>query len=352
MESLILSKTSLPNLHPAMVHFPIALLLVALLIDIASLILSREWLHKTAILIYLLGAAAAGLTFWSGRSAAESVELSAGVEAVLSRHEDFATFTLWFFGIYAVIRFLIQFAAYKRWAHAVIIVMSIAGQALLIQTADLGGTLVYRHAVAVTPPANDQRKPHQVQAAAGPVIEGNDFTWNFGPGSETRFVEFFDSGGASIKSRTEKIDGRTVLTIEKSVPEPLLLTFKTATYSDVQIEIEMDLSGLYGAVSLVHHVNNKDNDFLTIEKTSMELGRHSADGRNSFGKATAAIPAGWNRFKAVAAGTHFRGYLNGNLIVHGHGTTAPEGKAGLLLDGTGILKITTISITVLHEQPH
>ncbi|MCI0601572.1 hypothetical protein L0156_01010 [bacterium] len=353
MEEFILSKTSLPNLHPAMVHFPVVLLFVALVIDIAALILSREWLRKSAVLLYVFGAAAAGLTFWSGRSAAESVQLSAQVEPILSRHENSALYTLWFFGIYAAIRLLMQLSPYKRWVHAVIVLFSIAGQILLFRTADLGGTLVYKHAVAVTLPKAEKAMQPPAQPAAGPVIQGDNFSWKFGPGSEKRLSEFLDvpTGSlSSVKTRTEQRNGKTVLVIEKSTPEPIVFTVKSASYRDVQIESELDLSEFDGTVSLVHHVSGNDRDFLAIRKGSMELGRHATGSNKSFGTEKLTIPPGLLTFKAVSAGTHYRVYLNGKLTVHGHGKAATEGKAGLLLEGTGILRIANISVTPLLEH--
>lgn len=112
MLEFILAKTNLPNLHPAIVHFPLVLLLVALALDIAALFLtSRVWLKKSALLLWVLGAIAAGATFLSGRQAATTVDVPRQAEALLARHENFALYTLWFFGIYAVIRIALEFAS-------------------------------------------------------------------------------------------------------------------------------------------------------------------------------------------------------------------------------------------------
>ena len=43
MSDALLGLTSLPNLHPALVHFPIALAAVALLFD-ASVLARRRWI--------------------------------------------------------------------------------------------------------------------------------------------------------------------------------------------------------------------------------------------------------------------------------------------------------------------
>ena len=78
MSDILGSFTSLPNLHPALVHFPIALLLAALGFDLACLFLRRQvWLDRAAAALYALGALGAGAAYLAGRQAADlSDELS------------------------------------------------------------------------------------------------------------------------------------------------------------------------------------------------------------------------------------------------------------------------------------
>jgi hypothetical protein len=97
---------SLPNLHPAVVHFPIALLPAALLFDFVCLLRPTwTWLDRGAAALYALAAAAAGAAFWAGTEAAESLgplsPAARGVERVISeraaqsliqRDRDFANY--------------------------------------------------------------------------------------------------------------------------------------------------------------------------------------------------------------------------------------------------------------------
>src|SRR5213593_2910478 len=101
--------TSLPNLHPAVVHFPIALWLSALLFDIACLLLKRyRWIDFAAAALYALGAAGAGAACLAGESAEDSLQdLPASLETFVENHSDWGWRTLYLFGLVAVLRLAI-----------------------------------------------------------------------------------------------------------------------------------------------------------------------------------------------------------------------------------------------------
>ena len=62
----LLSMTALPNLHPALVHFPIALLPMALLFEILGLTFRRQdWLERAAVSLYAAAALGALVALWS-----------------------------------------------------------------------------------------------------------------------------------------------------------------------------------------------------------------------------------------------------------------------------------------------
>jgi len=355
----ILSKTNLPNFHPALVHFPIVLFTAALAIDaILFFVPKKDWLRNTATLLFVLAGISAGITYWSGRQAADSLDVLATAQAVLSRHETLGLYTFIFLGVYALIRILARnFVSKQRWAHLIVFVVAIAGQVLITITADYGGALVYKHAVAVKlpeiPAATVATTPQSQQTETpGPTIQGKDILWTFVPGSEKKLLEFMEVVQGTLQSdqmKTETISGRTVISINQNSQQQTILVFKPV-YEDVQVEADLDLSNFKGAVALVHHVSDRTFDFFRIEEGMAELGRRKDDKEVTLADKEIQNLAGIFTLKAVGASGHFRGYINGKLWVHGHHSDASPGKAGILFDGIGTVRIARIAVNHLEEE--
>ena len=82
----ILTHLQAWDLHPVVDHFTIGLLVVAVLIDlVASLAPSRIWIRYTALLLMILGAIAAGASYFTGDMEADRVwnAMSEPAKAVL-----------------------------------------------------------------------------------------------------------------------------------------------------------------------------------------------------------------------------------------------------------------------------
>lgn len=169
MLDAILNNTSLPNLHPALVHFPIALFPLALAFDLATVIARRRSLDRVTAVLYALAALTAWLTVWSGeRAAAGLTGLPAAVEPLIEDHEEWAERFLWVAAAVALARVVLAWreASPRRDslpgrfgprrerlgllpARAAVLIVALGGIALLWGTADRGGSLVYRSGVAV-----------------------------------------------------------------------------------------------------------------------------------------------------------------------------------------------------------
>src|SRR5258705_4529375 len=147
---------SLPNLHPAVAHFPIALLPTALLFDLVCLLRPTwTWLDRGAGTLYALAAAAAGAAFWAGNEAAENLpQLAPAARAILDEHQDLARYSLIAMSALAVLRLALAWREHDRprigggplrW---ILLFGGFGALALLATTADHGASLVYLQGVA------------------------------------------------------------------------------------------------------------------------------------------------------------------------------------------------------------
>lgn len=155
---------ALPNLHPAVVHLPIALLPAAVLFDLMCLAAPTwTWLDRGAAALYALAACGAGGAYLAGESAEESLgPIPAAVRAVLRDHQHLARLTLIACIVLALLRLALAWRDRDRPRIGVgplrllVAAAALGAVLLLADTADHGGALVYRHGVGVTaasPPA-------------------------------------------------------------------------------------------------------------------------------------------------------------------------------------------------------
>lgn len=158
MIETLLAGTSLPNLHPLVVHFPIALLVTALVFDLGALISrKRRWLDHGATLLYCLAALGAAAAWFSGLRAADAMWSMPGpAQAALSEHQDLGLYTMAAAGALAVFRLFVAWLARKDTRTPVglfrlaAFVAALAVVGLVGLTADHGGALVYQHGMGVS----------------------------------------------------------------------------------------------------------------------------------------------------------------------------------------------------------
>ena len=146
---------ALPNLHAALVHFPIALLITAVAADFAAIVTPRhDPVRPTAIALHLAGTVALVATYLSGRSAAMTVFTPGMAHAAVQTHWNIALGTTVYFGALTASRLwaghVFTEARWRLWA--VLMVAGLVGVAGLAATADRGGQLVYRWGVGVMAP--------------------------------------------------------------------------------------------------------------------------------------------------------------------------------------------------------
>jgi uncharacterized membrane protein len=155
------------GLHPLIIHFPIALLLIAPIFVLVGTLLiparGRTFLI-TALLMMVLGTAATFAAVSTGKAAGQVAERSPQVNAVLEQHEELAETTRVVFSVLTVLFVAIVFAPQllqkppSRLTTTALpllfLVLYGAGAVLLTNTAHNGGRLVHELGVkAVVAPS-------------------------------------------------------------------------------------------------------------------------------------------------------------------------------------------------------
>ncbi len=147
------------GLHPLIIHFPIALLMVAPLLLVAGLVWRR---HRTPILLAALalmvvGTAASWVAVSTGEAAGRLAERSPEINAVLEHHEElgettrtvFTILTAVFAGLLAAPLLLRRAPspAVQAGVLAAFLLVWGAGTLVLVNTAHNGGRLVHEMGV-------------------------------------------------------------------------------------------------------------------------------------------------------------------------------------------------------------
>jgi uncharacterized membrane protein len=334
-----------PNIHPMIVHFPIAFIVGAIGADLLSLAVRRwDWLRPATVALYVVGGAGAVFTYFTGTWAADAVSVPAEAQSVLTEHSNLAWWTMWFFGAYALVRLgahLWPKARNRVVVQGLLFAVALGGSYLLYETGDHGAEMVYRYGVGVSQPETEE-------AVAEPGLTIGESGWQWQPQSArawTGRMTWLEGTPDTVRARLDTLDtggGALALTPEAPVTFVVPDTLKA-----VEVTAELDLDDFEGTLSLLHHARDVRNyDFLRVEGGTVEQGRLSG-GTASVLDNAAIEGEGWQTFRVVGDGTHFRGYLGEELIVHPHGEAVPPGTVGLRLEGTGTVRLRRLSAQAL-----
>ncbi len=145
-------------LHPLVVHFPIALLMIAPVLIAVGLVARRErGVLTAAFLVVAMGTVAAWVAVATGESAGELADRLPGVESILERHEELAETTR---NVFTVLTLAFAGLLFVPWAlkrelsrgvrlagYGVLLAAHVAGLGSLAATAHQGGRLVHEKGV-------------------------------------------------------------------------------------------------------------------------------------------------------------------------------------------------------------
>ncbi|MEC0373642.1 DUF2231 domain-containing protein [Paenibacillus chibensis] len=142
-------------LHPLIVHFPIALLFLAAVVQILALWRPRlfDWPADALLGLGFISGIIAYMTGDGGEDYARSVFGATG--AMIHKHESMAFDALVVFGVLLALKVLMRLPWVKkrfdkalRWVAPLLLVISLAGLVLIYLTGHYGGEIVYHGGTA------------------------------------------------------------------------------------------------------------------------------------------------------------------------------------------------------------
>lgn len=136
------------NLHPLVVHFPIVLLLLALVTQVVSFFLWKKQLNWGTLLLLVGGFLGAYIA--STFIHPHTTGLSDAAELVLEKHDLFADYTIWLSGLGLLLKGINMFLFKEKFWLEMIIALILAGAAFSVSKAGhYGATLAHIHGVGV-----------------------------------------------------------------------------------------------------------------------------------------------------------------------------------------------------------
>ncbi len=156
-------------LHPAVVHFPVALSIVAVVLDAAARhprLRSLDPAGPVLIVMAAVGAVAAVLT---GDAAGDAAVVPAGAAALLDRHGDIGELAMWLLLAVAALRLVAAARGWFRgWVPWAYLAVAAAAAVVVGYNARLGGEMVFGHGLGTAPV---QRAPAPSVASPGAPVQ-------------------------------------------------------------------------------------------------------------------------------------------------------------------------------------
>lgn len=152
------------EIHPAIVHFPIALTAVGALSAAVYLVLRREWLRWFAPVLLSLALLGAVAAYFSGESAQDRAEQLGVPQAAIEQHEETGLWGLGLTGLACLLAWATHARRRGVWISAAV---AAAAAGVILWNGHQGGELVFIHGAGrvrapasgspPTPPAAEAR---------------------------------------------------------------------------------------------------------------------------------------------------------------------------------------------------
>jgi uncharacterized membrane protein len=146
--SVLPGIAGMDNIHPLLVHFPLAFLSGFFVLDVAGTLAKKaQWRNVASWFLYF-GTVGAVFAVIAGLIAADSVQHGENVHEIMERHQYFGVSVLCLAVLLSLWR-IKSGSAIKDGANSLFLIISASLWTLMIVGADLGGLMVYKYGVAV-----------------------------------------------------------------------------------------------------------------------------------------------------------------------------------------------------------
>ncbi|HET8865261.1 MAG TPA: DUF2231 domain-containing protein [Gracilimonas sp.] len=347
-----------PNIHPLLVHFPIALLVVAAFANLITFFIPEKWWDETKnTILYVAGALFTGVTYYSGTVAADTIFLPTEAQSVLSEHADWAQYLLWFFILYAILRIAFHwFDLFEKKSFKIIAFLTVLpGLFMVYETAEYGGKMVFGYGAGTGQLLQQEESESSVTtdttSTASSFIrkENGDWTWDMNQNSVSDLIANFHWLEGSVQGLKPVVTQAQPPRLRLEASEQANLFVTHDSYQNIQVDYYLNLDNLDGEIELVHHLQDADNyDFVSLNSEGViRQGRMQNGNTTIFAEGT--FEADGKLFlRVVGDGTHFRGYVNREMKVHGHDDAPESGNVGLKIQGSGSVLISQVELTQLN----
>ncbi len=161
----------LDHLHPMIVHFPIALIIIGFLSDLVGAVTKRPFFTLAGLYLITLGTLGTIAAYFSGDIAGDGVTEAGALGTALETHESAAVLAMWTMIVLAGLRIVLGVTKRMNgWMQWVMVVLLAVGVGTIARTGYYGGELVFKHAAGVEMSFGIP----DTQESASPEIEDKD----------------------------------------------------------------------------------------------------------------------------------------------------------------------------------